>query len=74
MGDQALQSAGNIEASKATASFKQARSDKVVDPPMPTSEGLGGFKETIMGAVTGDQERQTDGNVAATKSLAKDGI
>lgn len=73
-GDQALQSAGNAEAAKATAAFKQARSDKVIDPPVPSLEGLTGMKESVMGMLTGDQDRQSAGNVQGSKATLRDGI
>ncbi len=74
MGDQALQSSGNAEAAKATAAWKQARSDKVVDPPVPSQEGLAGLKQTVTGALTGDIDQQTEGNLRTSKATLKDGV
>jgi uncharacterized protein YjbJ (UPF0337 family) len=74
MGDQALQTAGNAEAGKAAAAFKQANSDKVVDPPVPSAEGLEGLRQTAVGVVTGDQSLQSQGNAKAQKAEVRDGI
>jgi hypothetical protein len=74
MGDQALQTAGNNEAMQATAAYKQARSDKIIDPPVPSKEGFEGLRQTVVGALTGDQDLQTEGNLRAGKAQARDGI
>ena len=61
MNDQTLQSSGNAEAAKATAAYKQSQSDKVIDPPVPSVEGFKGLQQTVVGALTGDQELQSEG-------------
>ncbi|CAK9786455.1 hypothetical protein CC85DRAFT_287067 [Cutaneotrichosporon oleaginosum] len=73
-GNQELQTEGNVENEGAQWKYKQATSDKVVDVPVPSVEGVKGKLESVAGMVTGDQGKQMEGNARAEKAAWKDGV
>ncbi|WWC89560.1 uncharacterized protein L201_004484 [Kwoniella dendrophila CBS 6074] len=72
--DQEKQNQGNKESEKAQWDYKQATSDSIAAIPIPSKEGLEGKLESVQGMVTGDQEKQKQGNVKAEKAAWKDGV
>ncbi|BEI89126.1 uncharacterized protein CcaverHIS019_0204880 [Cutaneotrichosporon cavernicola] len=73
-GNQEMQSEGNVENEGAQWKYKQATSDKAVDIPVPSGEGVKGKIESVVGMVTGDQGKQMEGNMRAEKAAWKDGV
>ncbi|WVQ82441.1 hypothetical protein IAT38_004569 [Cryptococcus sp. DSM 104549] len=73
-GDQQKQTDGNTQAEKAQWDYKQATSDSIAAVPVPSVEGVKGKLESVAGIVTGDAEKQKEGNVKAEKAAWKDGV
>jgi uncharacterized protein YjbJ (UPF0337 family) len=73
-GNQEMQNEGNLENEGAQWKYKQATSDKAVDVPVPSAEGVKGKLESVAGMVTGDQGKQMEGNTRAEKAAWKDGV
>lgn len=62
-----------MEAEKASWEYKQASSDKPLDIPIPSAKGVEGKVESVVGMVTGDAEKQKQGNVKAENAAWTDG-
>ena len=73
-GDQDQQTEGNVEAEKAQWKYKQATSEGPLAVPVPSAEGVRGKVESVVGMVSGDTEKQKEGNVRAEKAAWKDGV
>ncbi|ODO08928.1 hypothetical protein L198_00667 [Cryptococcus wingfieldii CBS 7118] len=73
-GDQSQQTQGNTQVEKAQWDYKQASSDSPLSVPVPSVEGVKGKLESVQGIVTGDAEKQKEGNVKAEKAAWKDGV
>ncbi|WVO16362.1 hypothetical protein L204_104037 [Cryptococcus depauperatus] len=73
-GDQDKQTDGNTQAEKAQWDYKQATSDSLAAMPVPSAEGMKGKLQSVQGIVTGDAEKQKEGNVRAEKAAWKDGV
>ncbi|TYJ52096.1 hypothetical protein B9479_007304 [Cryptococcus floricola] len=73
-GDQSQQTEGNTQAEKAQWDYKQASSDSPLSVPVPSVEGVKGKLESAQGIVTGDAEKQKEGNVKAEKAAWKNGV
>jgi uncharacterized protein YjbJ (UPF0337 family) len=73
-GNQQKQTEGNLENEKAQWEYKQATSEGIAAVPIPSVEGVKGKVESVVGMVTGDQERQRVGNVKAEKAAWTEGV
>ncbi|TXT04839.1 hypothetical protein VHUM_03922 [Vanrija humicola] len=73
-GNQDLQTEGNAEAESAQWKYKQANSDSVLAVPVPSLDGAKGKLQSAVGAATGNQELQNEGNVRAEKAAWRDGV
>ncbi|GFZ44173.1 hypothetical protein JCM24511_01894 [Saitozyma sp. JCM 24511] len=73
-GNQQKQTEGNLENEKAQWEYKQATSEGVAAVPVPSVEGVKGKVESVVGMVTGDQERQREGNFKAEKAAWTEGV
>ncbi|RSH81544.1 hypothetical protein EHS25_006166 [Saitozyma podzolica] len=73
-GNQQKQTEGNLENEKAQWEYKQATSEGIAAVPIPSVEGVKGKVESVVGMVTGDQERQREGNVKAEKAAWTEGV
>lgn len=73
-GDQELQTRGNVEAEGAQWKHKQATSDSAISVPVPSVEGVKGKVESAVGIVTGDQDKQMEGNARAEKAAWTEGV
>lgn len=73
-GNQEKQTEGNLENEKAQWAYKQASSDRPLDIPVPSAKGVEGKVESVVGMVTGDAEKQKQGNVKAENAAWADGV
>lgn len=73
-GNQQKQTEGNLENERAQWEYKQATSEGLAAVPIPSVEGVKGKVESVVGMVTGDQERQREGNVKAEKAAWTEGV
>jgi hypothetical protein len=62
-----------LEAEKASWDYKQASSDAPLAIPVPSVEGVKGKVESAVGMVTGDEEKQREGNMRSEGAAWKDG-
>lgn len=63
-----------MESESAQWKYKQATSDSVLAVPVPSLDGAKGKLQSAVGAATGNQALQNEGNARAEAAAWRDGV